>query len=378
MVKRFIINLLIFISPPILVLAIPFFVLFKSGEYTNLNAIIKKQGSGDKKYFFGLAYTDPSRYYKYQLFLKKEPEIIALGSSRVLQFRDSFFKSPSSFYNMGGTIQHLNTLEKFVDLIPAQHHLKVIILSIDQNWLNLNLLEGFGQREGDFDKYNYPIGSFLPNSWDVYKDIFAGKISLSKLMVNNTNDGYGYFGVAAVMRKAGNRNDGSRYFGEGENQQPYSTRFQLFIDRVVKTHDEQFKSGDSLEYKSCLQQFSRILGKCRAKGIYVSAYLAPLANCLTEELQKDSVHYAYMRHLGDYLKPVFSTYNYPLQDYTELKSLSMNDSEMLDALHCSEKMSLRIWLDLGKKDPDLLQYADIPFLKKSLDENKYKFEVFGY
>jgi hypothetical protein len=70
-----------------------------TGELSNPDKIISYQSKNNILY--GLAYSNPVKYFKLKNVEYKKPEIISLGTSRVLQFRDFFFKKPGLFYNSG-------------------------------------------------------------------------------------------------------------------------------------------------------------------------------------------------------------------------------------------------------------------------------------
>src|SRR6188474_3306231 len=99
--KRFLINLSIFLLPLTLLLMPPCAVLYRTGE--NLKTVDDAL-TADDKYLIGYAYNEDNYgYLKWKTLTRKKCRVVALGSSRVLQFRDRMFDAP--FYNAGFTIE---------------------------------------------------------------------------------------------------------------------------------------------------------------------------------------------------------------------------------------------------------------------------------
>ena len=99
----FIRKVLILSSPLVLVYLVALFFFLSTGELeSNRNFFAKDQYN--QFIYLGLSYSQADRYYKNFGFNQQQPEVIALGSSRVLQFRKEFFKQ-GNFFNVGRTIR---------------------------------------------------------------------------------------------------------------------------------------------------------------------------------------------------------------------------------------------------------------------------------
>ena len=70
--------------------------------------------------------------YKLQLYAALRPDIAAVGSSRVMQFRGAWFRRP--FCNMGGVAGNLAVLRSTVDAMLRLHRPRAVILGLDFWW----------------------------------------------------------------------------------------------------------------------------------------------------------------------------------------------------------------------------------------------------
>ena len=101
--QRFLKNLTLFLIPGMVVLIFPTIVLFWSGEFYSVDKI-GKIARDHRAVIIGLAYTNYAVEYQLQETIFRKPKILALGSSRVGQFRSLFFREPDLFYNTTGAI----------------------------------------------------------------------------------------------------------------------------------------------------------------------------------------------------------------------------------------------------------------------------------
>ena len=76
--------------------------------------------------------------YKLERYRRRQPAILILGSSRMLQARDRFFtKAPEAVYNAAGPGWGLPTIIQFYERLPQPP--EIVLLGIDQFWFNADL-----------------------------------------------------------------------------------------------------------------------------------------------------------------------------------------------------------------------------------------------
>src|ERR1043165_3488984 len=128
--KKFFLKLFLLGLPFILYYGIAFGVLLKSGELHSADDVVALQK--EHTILFGQAYQNPDKYYKLTSAIGHKPEVLALGTSRIMQIRDVFFRDKSRFYNAGGGADHIGLYKAFREHMPKEALPKVLIISCDQ------------------------------------------------------------------------------------------------------------------------------------------------------------------------------------------------------------------------------------------------------
>ena len=175
--KKFLTKIIVFSIPFFTFSFIPFIILLASGEnYKNIDNIILNKES----YLIGYAYDEGNyKYLKHkELESRNSQSVIALGSPRILQFRDKMFTK--SFYNAGYTISSVSDFIPFIKENLKNKKPEILLIALDQwmfneNWDDLS----------DYDlsnktlQYNYKKNASPQIFLNVYSDLFKGKYSLS-------------------------------------------------------------------------------------------------------------------------------------------------------------------------------------------------------
>ena len=243
-------NLIIYFT--VLFFIIPYGLIFiylrSNYENNTFEHIVKKQIKNNSIY--GSALNGNTFAYKLELIKKVKPEIIALGSSRVMQFREDSFNK--KFVNAGGGMNSLNEGLIFLKKMYEFHNPKYIILGLDFWWLNSNI-----SIPTNFS-YHKNTGNIISKAkvWRTSKWLVSGKINKSTLKnifskdnFKNEYTNYDNMGFDAIATSDGFRSDGSRsspkhIFGLIPN---YDEKFSEMFNRI--------KSGkQKLEYGSNLSE----------------------------------------------------------------------------------------------------------------------------
>ena len=83
------------------------------------------------------------------------------------------------------------------------------------------------------------------------------------------------------------------------------------------------------------------------------------------------------KNLGNVLTAIYSEYGFDLYDFRDIAALGGSDAEMIGEKHASEKMSLRMFIQMAKQNKKLGAYADIPSLTGKLSAATSTYYVFG-
>lgn len=373
--KKLIIRVSIFLLPFLLIIIPPHFFLLKYSELPiDINELLEKTLEDDK-HLLGFRYNEELySYLKFQTFLNKDPEVIALGSSRVLPFREEMFVS--SFYNCGYTVSKTADLIEFIESVPDSANLRCIILGID-HWM-------FNSRWDDAKTESSKMNDFLTSK---------SKKSLSLVTYLNVwedylirddkqkySGGLSRFGINAVFENTGFRSDGSMFYGKqiqklevGDttavdfNFQETLRRIQLGIDR--------FEHGKEVN-QLAVDQLIDFLTLCRERKIHIVAITLPFAERILETM-RSSENYKYMELLFAELNPLFGSYDFEMYDYTSLKKLNSSDNDFIDGFHASEKAYLHLLVDLGLKSSYIKGIIDMERLKFDMDNISRSFNIYN-
>ncbi|MEM7391341.1 MAG: hypothetical protein AAF492_03250, partial [Verrucomicrobiota bacterium] len=132
--KPFAFKLVLFAFPWLLLIGGIGLVFFAAEETVSPDRAIQKQ-TADRSIIYGPAYSNPNPSYKFKAAVARKPEVLALGTSRVMQFRSWLFtQKPDAFYNAGGAVTKLPDIQQFLALIEPDP--KVILLGLDHYFFN--------------------------------------------------------------------------------------------------------------------------------------------------------------------------------------------------------------------------------------------------
>src|SRR6185369_8412296 len=95
--KTFFLKLFFILFPVVAILALPVYVLTVSGEFAQPDRVLDKQLGSDKNILYAGAYANFEEYYRLEGILKTKPDVIAIGNSRALDFRQQFFNPGVKF-----------------------------------------------------------------------------------------------------------------------------------------------------------------------------------------------------------------------------------------------------------------------------------------
>ena len=343
------------------------YVLYYSGEFNlNLNKINKLNS-----YHIGFRYSNESKYKKIKLWnieTNKTFKILALGSSRVLQFRDSFFQC--TFYNAGYTISKIQDFESFLKSTPKNKYPKLLIIGLDQwmfnkNWSKDNL-------NTQLKKYNSVITkeSLMQGIKPFLIDLFHQNLKISGFSDPTK------IGVDAKSDIKGFRKDGSLFYIKQTNGLlNFDTTVNDFMfsntkDRI-RQGNRRFEHGDSVN-NDAIYLFKRFLNFCNSNSIYVIAFLPPFAPSIYSEM-KTTNRMNYIFQVHNELKKHTNTYkNFELYDFSNIG----DDSWFYDGFHGSEFCYSNILLQMVRQKSKLLHCVDTIKLRNSIKNAPNQLQVF--
>ncbi len=374
--EKFIPRFIRFILPYIVVAIFTVIVFYKSGEIFWVTKTLEAQTIDRRNFISGTAYSNLPHYFRLAAVENCKPKVIALGSSRVLQFRSAFFKDSISFYTTGGVFKRIEQLRAFLESIPEEDLPKAIIIGLDQWFFNSRYDEVVSRKNdlvyNNFDWFDNWDG--IERWQDFYSDCMNGKIKWSKLWMEN-DSGIEWSGISARMEGLGYRKDGSRSYGRIVSAGTISNRIKTAIDSV-RNDNGLFRWANEPDNQS-INELRVLLRFCNKHKITVTGFIPPIQSHVLYEMKKNQEHYPNFFQLYNLLYPIFRDYGFYVYDFTVPENYGSNDSEMVDAVHGSEKSYLKLYLHLLQKEGYLNQYSDSVYLKQRLETASGNFDVFG-
>lgn len=303
--------------------------LYKSGELYSFSSYIRPL---QQDQLFGLAYRYYDKSYKFHMTDEVEhPQVLALGSSRIMQVKRSVVSPDYSFYNAGGAIQNVQELPLFIKKLHDSPQL--MLVNLDQWWFNRAYIEEdqpFSPSVYDEPAFEFSkLGRFV---CDFYTDLIMGKIDLGKVFSSH------HIGLNAICNENGFAADGSRYQGDmivaPELQEDYN--FKNVLERIQNGH-QRFQYGDKAD-SSMVSAVDDFLSLCVARKIKVAAFLPPLAPFVWQRMQETG-KYGYMSQLYKMLQPVFDKHEgCSLYDFTDVTAMGVHNYDFDDGFHGSENI----------------------------------------
>lgn len=249
-------------------------VLIAGKENSNVDDIITSQAENKKQILYGVLYSAPDIYYKYHSVLRRRPEVIVAGSSRVLKFRDKFFNDDVRFFNAGRIADKLAHVSRFIDWLPANKTPKIMILGMDSWWFQCTPFE---ENLGSPD--NPPsLGNIFSEWLTVYKYCVINRFNLKSLFTDTYHDGKTRIGVRALFYNTGYRNDGSLN-EDGFASDPYNRKYgkdHTFSSFMASLQNP--KNRYDTVCQASLDELKNLLEKCKSRNIQVIGYLTPVVD----------------------------------------------------------------------------------------------------
>jgi hypothetical protein len=368
--KKFLLRLAVFMMPMLLFLAVPVYVLYRSGEnFVDPDEII----NDSRKHIAGYAYSESNySYIKWKTFASGESrKVIALGSSRVLQFRDEMFTS--SFYNAGYTVSGIRDYINFLKIIPKEKYPEYLIISLDQ-WMYNEAWDNMKGESVKKDKWSTayvknPDFTILKNVWG---DLIDGKINFK---FARKKDAIQYIGLNGVINKKGIRNDGSMDYGNQldllrkdttDHYKDTYTRMKLGVRR--------FEFATRVHPKA-IAETRRILEFCKKNNIKLIAILPPFGDKVYQKML-ESGQYGYLPKIYPAIAPLFKKYDAELYDFSKVSDCNSNDNETIDGFHGSEVTYGKILVEILKSGSKLNEITNLNQLQQDLANRKNNYKIY--
>jgi len=311
-------------------------ILRQAGELLATDKIASRQQASQALY--GSALFEDDTQYKLDLVRERRPEILALGSSRALQFRSEFFRV--EFANAGRAMNAIEHGAAFVDELLKVHTPRTVIMTVDLWWLN-DARKYKGERARRLEDTSKLTSTF----WGFVNDRKITKLQTVQAFLgdlSNPISSRSSIGIAALARGRGYRPDGSRDYGDryfGLDASFDDVRFETSMRRARRggtllSHGETISREHLTALENLLQRF-------RLHNVSVIVVLPPLAAGLLDYLNA-SGKFRYMDEARQALRQL----SVPVFDFTDPRTLDARDCEFADALHAGDIIYQRMLAEM--------------------------------
>ncbi len=375
--KRFLLKLFLFLLPVLLFSAIPIYIqLWSREDFYNIDFAIK---NAPHTSLFGYAYNEENyRYLKYKTILENDPvEVMAIGSSRVLQFRQNMFET--SFYNAGYVVETIADFQAFLSILPTEKLPRLLIIGLDQWMFNANKDQLLRANPPTWWTTNLSLNrkKSVQNFLRIYKDIATQKINLSQ--IDFSRDDIFKVGLYARLDSSGFRQDGSFYYGRQisrlENNDPTASDFQ-FAETLARVEDGiiGFEHGDQFN-ENAVKVFEDCLLFCQQHHIYVICFLPPFADVVYKRMKENGNH-TYLNQIESQISKLQKEYDFDFFVYNQVSDCGSTDNECIDGRHGSEKTYARLLIDMLQNGSILNDVCCSLNLQHALDDSKSRYRIF--
>ena len=313
-----------------------------AGELQPVENIVQSQQK--RQAVYGSALFEDDFQYKLSLIRTRRPDVVAVGSSRALQFRQEFFAVP--FVTAGRAMNSIRQGEFFVDELLKAHRPKLVILTIDVWWLNPRRREP-PMRGRDLSRTSPLVSTFW--SYVNQRKLTAMK-TLRVIMGDDGNpvSARSAIGIAGLARGTGFRPDGSRDYGAR-----YFGTDPTFDDKsfansraLVSNGEGLLRFGQTID-EGRLAILTRVIGRLNGAGIEVVAVLPPMAPTVIDLIKRRNNDYAYI----PLARAAFQSLPVKVFDFVESESLGNSECEFADGLHAGDVTYQRMLLRMAEMDP---------------------------
>lgn len=343
--KRFLKIAAVFMLPILILYGVFGLVLKNSRELAALDEVVDATVAGELT-LYGSAYHENFAAYKSRVTAKLAPELLVLGTSRSMPFREEYFTG-ISFYNAGGGAKNAAEYLWFLQSLPQQSLPKIVLAVFDQNMFNDTWAESAWTQELSLDDVESKKDT-LARVLATYGD---GKFSVWDNLVPKA----GVYGLAAAGRGSGFAGDGSYRYGKAAEKNldaPESNFADTYRD--IDFSNGRFAQGQTVCERSlcCVDEF---LAFCYENDIIVVGILPPFAPTVWEKMQAAG-GYEYLNQLPAELEKIFASYGFACYDYSYLPDTQA--VQYLDGFHAGDEVYAQIALRLSQAGSALAEYVD--------------------
>ncbi|MDZ4288133.1 MAG: hypothetical protein U0984_09245 [Prosthecobacter sp.] len=283
-----------------------------------------------------------------EIIRRRQPEVIALGSSLTLDFREEYFTRP--FACAGGVMDTLADGDEFVMRMLKVAQPKVVLFILNFWWFTDAEVPRRGSLAGPKESPRLSFSQLrLPYKQLSRKEITAGQLfGWEPLHATNAIDNIP-LGLMAHFDHVGRRSDGSQLNGlvftdkAWDFYAPVRQRF-AHVDAFVL---ESGRFGPDMQIRpDRLTLLRRIIQRLETAGTHVILVNPPMAPPLVAAMSRSGRHQYYFQ-FGDAIQKLGAE----AYDFREPATLGIPAAEFADTHHAGNTAYMRLLLEIAKRSP---------------------------
>lgn len=322
--------------------------LARSGETTGPISAAQRQAETGEKYGAALVYRPFA--FKLARYRQVRPEVLLVGSSRVMPFAGEAFSAP--VYNGGGAANNLDQAIAFIDAALAVHQPEAILLGLDYWWFNPNRDDEIDTTSQDSDEIELSLSQLrAPIDW-----VLAGKVTPGALLAAlspfyTAPDG---IGALAQFEHQGWDKHGRYDYGDlfDGNLKSDDVQFERSLERLRKAKASSKFSVAVEPSPPALAKLQGLVDKLQAQGVEVTLLLPPVAPPVLAQLTGTPDN-----TLMPALWPALHGLGVPIIEVQDPATINSATCEFIDGFHGGEVTYLRILDQIASYEGGILAQA---------------------
>lgn len=341
--------------------------LFRAREWIPYGSVVEDQS--EHGYLWGPA-VFPSEYaYKRDLVKVQRPELLILGSSRVVEIRSQAFNVPTT--NAGRAMRNAADGTVFLEDLFSEHVPKAVLIGLDFVWFvepnqpNRFADQTANDRKLTRNKIDRVVGAVRGSDIgfaEVFRTIATGRTSNPILDEAST-------GLGAALHGRGYRSDGSLFYGNvlsgNSGEQYWDYQFRDILDRVVSGRDDF--EHDGVIQTSSIDAIENIAELLAESGVQVWFFAPPLAPTVYDRMVGLGDSYEYLFEIDAAMNEV----DVQFFNFTDPDSIQTNDCEFIDGFHGGEVTMLRVIERIAEQEDtgQFKQIVNLDAVRDAIDKN---------
>lgn len=277
--------------------------------------------------------------YKLALYRLRRPDVLVAGSSRALQFPESFFRGSS--VNCGRAITTMNTAVSFFRQLGEGPLPRLVLVVLDYWWFSRDYAPDSSRQAQKLTSgtERTPDMFFLPLYYLARgKYGLGGLLDHSPVLTGTPAAGPQRIGLQAIGQGGGFRYDGSLQERAAAGQ---STDWRKEVERF-RGKSVAFTSGARL-YPRPVDRFFEEIARLRERGVAVVCVFPPVTAAFYEELQGNP-QLRYAQEVMDYAE------KYGAENLTDPARCGITDGQFIDIVHTRPEANAKLLLFLAEKN----------------------------